>query len=155
MAVFFGTFENKVDRKGRVSVPATFRQAIARSTFPGIIVRPSYRSDAIEGCDLEYMERLNDNATVNDLFSDAQEDLGLTIFAEAHQLPFDPEGRIILPPAMVAHASISERAAFVGMGSSFQIWEPDTLARQKAAARERARSQGLTLPQRPRPEGER
>ena len=146
MAVFFGTFENKVDRKGRVSVPAPFRQALARSSFQGIIARPSYRSPGIEACDLEFMERLNDSVAATDLYSDAHEDLAFTIFADSHQLSFDGEGRILLPPALVEHAGITERAGFVGMGSLFQIWEPETLLRQKTEARTRAREQGLTLP---------
>jgi MraZ protein len=153
VAVFFGTFENKVDRKGRVSVPAPFRQALARSSFQGIIARPSYRSLGIEACDLEFMEQLNDSVAATDLYSDAHEDLAFTIFAEAHQLSFDGEGRILLPPALVEHAGIADRAGFVGMGSSFQIWEPETLLRQKTEARVRAREQRLTLPLRRGPGG--
>ena len=151
MAVFFGTFENKVDRKGRVSVPAPFRQALGRSAFPGIIARPSYRSPGIEACDLEFMEQLNDSVSATDLYSDAHEDLAFTIFAEAHQLSFDGEGRILLPPALVEHAGISDHAGFVGMGSSFQIWQPEVLRQQKAEARARAREQRLTLPLRRAP----
>lgn len=152
MAVFFGTFENKVDRKGRVSVPAPFRQALAKSAFQGIIVRPSHRSAALEGCDLEFMEQLNGSVSLNDLYSDAHEDLAFTVFAESHQLSFDGEGRILLPPDLIEHAGISEKAGFVGMGSLFQVWEPETLRRQKEAARARAREKGLTLPLRPTPE---
>ena len=145
MAVFFGTFENKVDRKGRVSVPAPFRQALARSAFQGIIARPSYRTDAIEACDLEFMEKLNSSVSAKDLYSDAHEDLAFTIFADSHQLAFDSEGRILLPSALVEHAKITDRAGFVGMGTAFQLWQPETLQRQKAEARTRARDQGLTL----------
>jgi MraZ protein len=146
VAVFFGTFENKVDRKGRVSVPAPFRQALGRSAFHGIIARPSYRSQAIEACELEFMEQLNESVAATDLYSDAHEDLALTIFADSHQLSFDGEGRILLPPALVEHAGITDQAGFVGMGSSFQIWEPEVLREQKAGARARAREQRLTLP---------
>jgi MraZ protein len=155
VAVFFGTFENKVDRKGRVSVPAPFRQALGRSAFQGIIARPSYRSHAIEACDLEFMEQLNESVSATDLYSDAHEDLALTIFADSHQLSFDGEGRILLPPALVEHAGITVHAGFVGMGSSFQIWEPEVLRQQKAEARARAREQRLTLPLRRAPGGDR
>jgi len=146
VAVFFGTFENKVDRKGRVSVPAPFRQALSRSAYQGIIARASHRTDAIEGFDLEFMEKLNNSVSANPLYSDTHEDLSMTIFGESYQLAFDSEGRIILPPALVEHAGIEDQAGFVGMGSMFQIWQPDTLRRQKAEARARARDKGLTLP---------
>ena len=150
MAVFIGTFENKVDRKGRVSVPAQFRQALAGQSFQGIVAFRSYRAAAIEACGIDFMERLNDGMSSSmDLFSDAHDDLAATIFADSQQLPFDGDGRIILPALFGGHAGISERAAFVGMGPIFQIWEPAALEAHKEAARARARSQGLTLPLRP------
>ena len=152
MAVFFGTFENKVDRKGRVSVPAAFRQALAGSAFQGIVARPSYRNGAVEACDLEFMEQLNASVAANELYSEAHDDLAFTIFADSYRLPFDGEGRIILLPALIEHAGISDRAGFVGVGSSFQIWEPQALTQAKTDARARARDKGLTLALRPREE---
>ncbi len=149
MAIFIGTFENKMDRKGRISVPATFRQALAAQSFAGIITFPSYRAAAIEASGMDFMERLNNSMSSFDLFSEQHEDLAFTIFADSFSLPFDPEGRVTLPPALVEHAGIHERAAFVGKGKVFQIWEPDALQREKAQARERARSQALTLPLQP------
>lgn len=149
MAVFIGTFENRVDRKGRVSVPAPFRQVIAQQAFQGIVAFRSYRAAAIEACGMDFIERLNDSVSSLDLFSDAQDDLAATIFADSQQLPFDTEGRISLPPKMAEHAGITERAAFVGKGPIFQIWAPEALESYKEAARNRARSQGLTLPLRP------
>ncbi len=149
VAVFIGTFENKVDSKGRVSVPAQFRQILAGQSFQGIVAFRSYRVAAIEACGIDFMERLNDGMATMDLFSDAHDDLAATIFADSQQLPFDGDGRIILPAQLVAHAGISERAAFVGKGPIFQIWEPAALEAHMDEARARARSQGLTLPLRP------
>ncbi len=149
MAVFIGTFDNRVDRKGRVSVPAQFRQALAGQSFQGIVAFRSYRVAAIEACGIDFMERLNDSISAMDLFSDVHEDLAATIFADSQQLPFDGDGRVMLPGRLAEHAGISERAAFVGKGQLFQIWEPASLERHMAEARNRARSQGLTLPLRP------
>ena len=81
--------------------------------------------------------------------SAAHDDLAATIFAASRQLHFAGDGRIVLPPRLAEHAGIGERAAFVGKGSIFQIWEPDALEAHKEEARARARSQGLTLPLRP------
>jgi MraZ protein len=141
-----GTFENKVDRKGRVSVPAPFRQSLATSSYQGIVAFRSHRSDAVESCDIEFMNQLNGRADALDLFSDEHDDLVFTLFADAFQLPFDGEGRIILPPALATHATITDRAAFVGKGNTFQIWQPETLAERKEDVRARARAQGISLP---------
>ena len=84
-----------------------------------------------------------------DLFSQAQDDLAATIFADAHQLPFDGDGRIVLPEALVQHANINEQAAFVGRGPMFQIWNPDAFAKFQDEARARVKKEGATLRLRP------
>ena len=145
MALFLSTFINKVDRKGRVSVPATFRAAVKDQSFTGIIAFRSYRESAIEACAMDRMERMSDSVDALDLFSEEQDDLASTIFADAHQLPIDGDGRIILPPALIEHASITDSAAFVGRGRTFQIWNPDAIARHQAEARTRAGRRGATL----------
>lgn len=147
MAVFIGTFENRVDRKGRVSVPAPFRQALGQQGFHGIVAFRSYRAPAIEACGMDFMERLGTSVGDFDLFSDTHDDLATTIFADSQQLAFDGEGRIMLPHLLSEHAGIGERAAFVGKGQIFQIWEPAALTAHKENARRRARSEGLTVPQ--------
>ena len=158
MAVFIGTFENKVDKKGRVSVPATFRQALGGQGFQGIVAFPSHRTDALEACGMDFMEEMKSRLGGFDLFSDEQDDLAFSIFSDSHQVPFDGEGRVVLPKELLEFAGITDRAAFVGKGDIFQIWEPDALYQKKRAARERARNQRLTLPgngnQRPRGGGD-
>lgn len=145
MSVFFGTFENKVDRKGRVSVPAPFRQILATSAFQGIIAFRYHAPRAMEACSLEFMERLDQGVSNFDLFSEEHDDLAFNIFAESHQLPFDGEGRVILPAALLAITGIADRAAFVGKGPTFQIWEPAALEDRKAEARRRATNLTLRL----------
>jgi len=145
VSVFFGTFENKVDRKGRVSVPAPFRQILATSAFQGIIAFRYHAPKAMEACSLEFMERLDRSVSDFDLFSEEHDDLAFNIFAESHQLPFDGEGRVILPAALLEITGIEDRAAFVGKGPTFQVWEPAALADRKAEARRRATNLTLRL----------
>ena len=147
MGLFFSTFVNKVDRKGRVSVPATFRAALEGSSFPGVILFRSFRLPALDGSGIDRMEELSARIDALDEFSEDREALS-SIFADAQQLPFDGEGRIILPEALSAHAGITETAAFVGLGRTFQIWEPQSFEKHQQDLRERARRQGTTLPSR-------
>ena len=147
MSVYFGTFENKVDRKGRVSVPAPFRQILATSAFQGLIAFRYHTPNAVEACSLEFMERLDQSVSDFELFSEQHDDLAFNIFAESHQLPLDGEGRVILPAPLLEITGIEDRAAFVGKGPTFQIWEPGALAARKAEARQRAPN--LTLRLRP------
>jgi MraZ protein len=144
--LFLSTYVNKVDRKGRVSVPATFRSALQGQSFHGIITFRSYKDPAIIGCGMDFMERLSTSVTELDLFSDTQDDLSATIFADSRQLTLDGDGRVSLPGELAEFAGINDQAAFVGRGATFEIWEPAAFEQRLAAARERAKSQGATLP---------
>lgn len=153
MALFLSTFTNKVDKKGRVSVPAPFRAALVGQNFNGLVAFRSYRLPAIEGLDMARMEQFSESADSLDLFSEEHENITATIFADAVQLPFDGEGRIVLPANLVDHAGIGETATFVGRGRTFQIWEPGRFEEFQDQARQRARDQGLTLRLKPGQDG--
>lgn len=146
MGLFLSTFVNKVDKKGRVSVPATFRATLSQQSFQGIIAYRSFTASCIEGCGMGFMERLSDSTQDFAAFSPEQEDLSALIFADARQLAWDPEGRIVLPEDVMAHAAITEAAAFVGKGQTFQIWEPEAYKAVEAEIRARALKSRPTLP---------
>ena len=132
MTSFLSTFVNKIDRKGRVSVPAPFRAALSGAAYPGVIAYPSMTDTTIDAFDRATLEELNrrrHERTMEDgdferalLGGDSLID---TIMAMAHELPFDGEGRIVLPASLTEAAGITDLAAFVGRGSRFQIWAPD------------------------------
>ena len=145
MALFLATFVNKMDKKGRISVPASFRAAASTPDFQGIVLSPSHKRAALDGFSMTRLQQFSASLDQVDLFSDAQDSLAATIFGSAVALAFDPEGRITLPPELAAHAGLTEQIAFIGLGQSFQIWEPSALEAYKAEARDQAKAQNLTL----------
>ena len=58
-------------------------------------------------------------------------DLISLYFGEAEQLPFDKEGRIILPKKLINHAQIEKNVLFVGLGPTFKIWNPKIMKKEK------------------------
>ncbi len=147
VALFLSTFINKVDRKGRVSIPAPFRAVLAAQSFQGIVAFPSFRNtyDAIEACGMDRMDRLSAGIDRLNPFSDEHDDFASAIFGASVQLPFDGEGRIILPQHLRAHANITDQAAIMGRGSTFQIWEPGALRAFHEEATARASTARATL----------
>src|SRR5215471_16055936 len=119
--LFLSTYVNKVDRKGRVSVPATFRSSLEGQKFHGIVVFPSFQHPALDGTGGDYMEELGERLETLEPFSQEYNDLSM-LFAETHRLPFDSEGRVMLADELKEHANIDTEAMFVGRGSMFQIW---------------------------------
>ena len=137
MQLFLSSFHNKIDKKGRVSVPASFRSVLALQADQGIIVFRSLQLTAIEGVSASRMEKLSQDLEALDPFSQDYEDWTASIFADAHHLSCDSEGRIQIPEAFCAYADITDTVAFVGRGKSFQLWNPQQFAEYQGAARER------------------
>ncbi|HEX7390547.1 MAG TPA: division/cell wall cluster transcriptional repressor MraZ [Acidiphilium sp.] len=147
MSQFLGTHQNRLDAKGRVSVPAAFRAMLRKDgDAVGLILRPSHKHACIEAWPAPVFEALAGQLQGLDLFSEAHDDMAAAIYADAWSLEADKEGRILLPEPLVAHAGLTDSVAFMGLGRTFQIWEPDAARRRREEARERARARGLTLP---------
>jgi transcriptional regulator MraZ len=149
MALLIGRHVNKIDKKGRVSVPKPFRDAFKDQTFAGIFAYPLFKSPALEACGEDFMNRLSASLEDLDMFSDEQDDLASVILENANPLSFDPEGRVVLPQELLDHAGITDQVLFVGRGARMQIWNPDDYAEHSKQAFERARSRGATLRLRP------
>jgi MraZ protein len=144
--LFLSTFVNKVDRKGRVSVPATFRSTLATNRHPNqVVLIPSFKVDAIDGTGSDHLNQMMEGLNTLDQYSQRRDDMAL-LFADSRSLTMDGEGRIVLPDDLKEYAHIDSEVAFVGLGTTFQIWEPKGFAAHRAAALERARSSGATLP---------
>lgn len=146
MALFLSTYVNKLDKKGRVSVPAPFRAALAAEAYQGIVAFRSSHFAALEAFSWSYMEEIGRRLNHFDMFSEPQDDLATAIFGDSVQLPFDGEGRIMLTPHLIDHAALRDSVCFVGLGSKFQIWDPDHFEARRDVARRNVKTQGLSLP---------
>ena len=146
---FISTYENKVDRKGRVSVPAAYRASLANEQYQGVIGYPSLLEPTIEVLGRSTLEELNRRHLDRSLDGGDFErtligssDGGVieAIMAMASEMPFDGEGRIIIPARLADHAGIQDRATFVGRGTRFQIWAPERHAEHQATEIEALRA---------------
>jgi len=146
MAALIGRHINKIDKKGRISVPKQFRDALSGQGFEGIYTFPSFKNTAVEACGEEFIQRIVTSLDDLDLFSDEQDDLASTILENSHQLSYDTEGRIVLPNIILKHANITSEAIFVGRGNRFQIWEPSAYEIHSNHSFSRAKKRGVTLP---------
>lgn len=125
MSLFLSSYENRLDTKGRISVPASFRASVATEAFAGVVLYRSFTHNCIEGLSMSRMEQLAAATDKMGVFDSALDDLSAMLFADARPLAFDVTGRIVIPEDLLKHAGIKDRAIFVGRGTSFQIWNPD------------------------------
>ena len=132
------TIFNKVDAKGRVSLPSDYR-AIVKELSTEIVCYRSLSAPCIEGCLEDTLDKLAteiENST--DFFSETQDNLTNLIFGDAKRFPFDSTGRIVLTEKLLQHAGITDSAVFVGKGRKFQIWNPENWAKEEARIRAEA-----------------
>ncbi len=142
-----GTHRNRLDAKGRVSVPASFRACLPPyGSEACLVLRLSQNHPCIEGWPAATFATLEAPLATLDVFSQDQEDLAATLYADACPMDPDREGRILLPETLVAYAGLSDAVVFMGLGRIFQLWEPEAAERRRNEARGHARQRGLTLP---------
>jgi MraZ protein len=136
--MFLSTYENKLDKKWRVSVPASFRSYLSSIGYNGVICYPSFNNPSIEGCSQNRIERLSDSIDSLNPFEEKRDIFATSVLSESENLQFDSEGRISLSKKLLSHAKIIKTMLFVGQGKTFQIWEPKLFEKFKAQARKKA-----------------
>ena len=143
-ASFISTMTGSLDAKGRVCIPAGFRQILTLPMTNGVYLCPSFSDPALEGFGQALMDKTTERlASLDPFLSSLHDDLASQIISETAQLPIDENGRVRLPDAMIAAAQLKERVLFVGMVQKFQIWDPDVYAPIKAKRLEGARAARL------------
>ena len=136
--MFLSTYENKLDKKGRVSVPASFRSYLSNLGYNGVVCYPSFNNHSIEAWPQDRIEKISSSIETLNPFEEKRDFFATSILSESVNLQFDSEGRISLSMKLLKHAKIKKNAIFVGQGKTFQIWEPVAFEKFKTNARKKA-----------------
>ena len=126
MDLFVSSYFNKIDKKGRVSIPSNFRNVLPKSNRNEVILYKSIKTPSIEGCGVGRLKEIAKRINNLDFFSEDYDDFSASIFSEIITTSIDKEGRILIPENLKTFANIKNEAAFFGQGHFFQIWEPQT-----------------------------
>jgi MraZ protein len=135
-----------LDAKGRVAAPADFRRALDGDPIRGFYCLPSLRGPYLEcggGDFISYIkEMMRDNL---DPFDPDRDALETHVIAKIRSLPFDTEGRVVIPEQFREHARLAERVIFQGRGETFTIMPAEGAEERDAATLERAKAALLRL----------
>ena len=136
--MFLSTYENKLDKKGRVSVPASFRSYLSNMGYNGIVCFPSFNNQSIEAWPQDRIEKISNAIDSLNPFEDKKDYFATSILSESINLQFDSEGRILITEKLLKHAKIKNSMLFVGQGKTFQIWEPTIFEKFRVIARKKS-----------------
>ena len=116
-------------------MPATFRSHLSALGYNGFISYPSFNHSALEACSQDRIEKLSNTIDSLNPFEEKRDYFATSILSESVNLQFDTEGRVSLTEKLLNHANIKSNILFVGLGKTFQIWEPKTFEKFKVLAR--------------------
>ena len=136
--MFLSTYENKLDKKGRVSVPASYRSYLSSLGYNGIICYPSFNNSCVEAWPQDRIEKISNAIDSLNPFEEKKDYFATSILSESINLQFDGEGRIILTTKLLKHSKIKNNVLFVGQGKTFQIWEPTYFEKFRVNARKKS-----------------
>ncbi|TLP48432.1 MULTISPECIES: division/cell wall cluster transcriptional repressor MraZ [Cohaesibacter] len=125
MQAFVSKYVNRLDSKGRVSIPAPFRQLLAQDGQDSLFCSPSLDQVSIEAGGLVYQQEINDQLNQFDPFSEEREMLSTALLGESETFKIDKDGRIVLSESIKEYAGITDVVVFVGQGTKFRLWQPD------------------------------
>lgn len=152
---FLSNAVNRIDSKGRVSVPAHFRAVLQRRGFVDLYALRALDTPAMDVGGTDLLERYEERIATEDPFLQTAEDMSFFVHGDGAFLKLDQDGRITVTDFIRAHTGIATEVAFVGRGHFFQMWEPERLRVHAAEVRQRLsklRRAGLSRPDRETPE---
>ena len=137
---FVSTFQNKIDAKGRVSVPAPFRAILERDGYRagaagGIYCYPSLDAPALDAGGERLAQKIDRLLEGLADYSDERDELSVALYGDVQVLSIDGDGRIVLPQGLRDHAALTAAVTFVGLGDKFQIWDPERFEERRTRAR--------------------
>ncbi len=136
--MFLSTYENKLDKKGRVSVPASYRSYLSNIGYNGVVCFPSFNNQCVEAWPQDRIEKISNAIDSLNPFEEKKDFFATSILSESINLQFDTEGRASLTSKLLRHAKIKNTMLFVGLGKTFQIWEPTNFEKFRATARKKS-----------------
>lgn len=135
---FVSHYTNKLDAKGRVSIPAPFRSELTRDGFSGLYCFPSPHAATVDAGGNKLLEEISARLGGLDTLTADHDMISTALFGISELLKVDAEGRVVLSDTIHQITGIAGAATFVGLGYKFQIWEPERFRAHRAEAMKRA-----------------
>lgn len=134
---FLSNAVNRIDAKGRVSVPAHFRAVLQKRGFQELYALRALDVPAMDVGGLDLLDRYEERIALEDPFLQTADDMSFFAHGDGSFLKLDGDGRITVTDFIREHTGIGQEVAFVGRGHFFQMWEPQRLAAHGAEVRAR------------------
>ena len=139
---FLSNATNRIDAKGRVSVPSSFRAVLAQRDIRELYCFQDFVFPAISVGGPELLDRFERQIAGEDPFSPMANRMSRLIPGGGVFMKLDSEGRLMVTDFIRDFTGITTDVTFVGRADHFQLWAPQAFEVEQAAARAERRSRG-------------
>lgn len=129
--MFQGEFENTMDSKGRISIPASFRDALKRRyDDESVVVTRDY-----DGCVRVYPPKEWERVVLAEVRDKPIDDPWVRAFERFVISPAitcqpDRQGRVLISAVLREHAGLKKKVVFAGGANHFEIWDAEARQQQ-------------------------
>ncbi|MGV1769251.1 division/cell wall cluster transcriptional repressor MraZ [Agrobacterium vitis] len=132
---FLSNATNRIDTKGRVSVPAAFRAVLVERGIQELYCFQDFTFPAISIGGPDLLERYERQIVGEDPFSPVANEMSLLVHGGGVFMRLDSEGRLMVTDFIRDFTGITSEVTFVGRSDHFQLWQPQAFHEAQAAAR--------------------
>jgi MraZ protein len=126
--MFLGRYEHTIDEKGRITIPAKFRELVG-----GIVYITQGFDGNLQAFPSQLFERMAGQVSSFSYLDANSRRLRRILFSNAEQAKFDNAGRILLPAFLRETANLKDEAIIVGSGEYFELWSPENWHNQQTS----------------------
>ncbi len=134
-----GRFDHAIDEKGRVSIPARFREILQRENHDRLYITnfPYENERCLALYPPSQWDTLNANLRSKPRFDPRVQAFETFFIGGAHEVPVDRQGRILIPTNLRDFAKLDREVTFSAMQDHFQLWDRQTLGKVLKATEEK------------------
>ncbi len=118
--MFLGSYNNKIDKKGRLAIPFQYRNQLTDSA---VICRDIYGKECLCLYPEDAWEKFTEK--VNAMPSVVGNELKRYLYSGSCNVEFDAQGRVLIPAKLREHAHLESAVAVIGMGERLELWNAD------------------------------
>jgi MraZ protein len=134
--VLIGSFEHMLDAKGRVFIPAKWRESVGDTLVITLGLLESTNAVCLSGMSLEEWDHFSQKLSALPVTDVKGQAIRRKIYSMAAACEIDKQGRILIPAQLRDLAGLSNNATLIGVGERVEIWNPETLTAYNAACEE-------------------
>ena len=130
--MFYGTFNHAIDAKGRTSLPARFREALAAAGEPKVFLIQAAGLKALRALPLSEWKKLEERVLKVSPFDQRGQKNILRYISSAQEIDLDEHGRVLVPAQLRSYAGLLKDVVWTGMGRDMCLWDKARFEEQQA-----------------------